>query len=346
MPISFYGTDLINHQTYFPAFEGKCYYGCEVMTYYQGTSGCPNDCFVSFGQGQCVNSSCSCSSEFQGKDCSLPSSTHQCSLHGKMIPTTSTDSIFPFDYCDCDAGWTGTDCSSQVLPYTNTPWGTLFDVDVYTSNDKYKDEHPIWNISVFASVHIELDEKDYLNLLQPWNLYNETYAVATMHFDNGNVRETVSNVGFRVKGASSRENMKKGWNIKFNEFVHGQSFFDMDKLCFKPGSVSDDTLLKTMLYTDFMRAMGVPTQRASYALMYVNSQFIGVYYMHEEISPTFIASRIEGDDGSGNTMKLFYDVVLQYFGPDDQYYRTKNTTNINSKLIVYYFVLFLFSEID
>lgn len=325
--VDFCGTDHLNHTSHFQAFDEQCYDVCGVMVYYQGTCGCPNNCFNHLEQGECINSACLCSETFTGVDCSLPNAGHSCSFHGKIVTASNKDNGFPFDFCDCDDGWTGTDCSSATLTIGNTPWGTLFDSDVYTSKDEYKDEHPVWNISVLATVYVELEEQDYLNLLQSWNLYNESYAMATMYFDNGNVRESISNVGFRVKGASSRLNQKKGWNIKFDAFDKDQQFLDLTKLSFKPGSVSDDTLLKTMLYTDFMRAMGVPTQRASYALLYVNRQYIGIYYMHEEISPNFIESRIDGDDGSGNTMKLFYDVVLQYFGPDDAYYRSKNSTN-------------------
>ena len=66
--------------------------------------------------------------------------------------------------------------------------------------------------------------------------------------------------------------------MKFDEFVNGQKFYDMKKLCFKAGmsylalplsnlisffyicsslgSNNDDTLLKAMLYIDLNRAMG------------------------------------------------------------------------------------------
>lgn len=158
-------------------------------------------------------------------------------------------------------------------------------------------------------------------------MYNETYANATIHFDNGNIRSTYSNVGFRVKGMSSRMVQKKGWTVKFNEFVKGQKLLDISKFGLKPGSTNDDTLLKTMLYTDFNRAMGVPVQRASFALLYINNIYSGVYFMHEEIDPTFVDVRIPDDDGSGNMMKLFYNVNLQYFGSDVDYY--KNEVHVN-----------------
>jgi spore coat protein CotH len=138
----------------------------------------------------------------------------------------------------------------------------------------------------------------------------------------------MSNVGFRVKGATSRLLNKKGWYIKFNEFNEsGRSWYQMKKLGFKAGSRNDDTLLKSMLYTDFSRALGVAVQRASYSLLYINDIYAGVYFMHEDINPDFMTRRFDGDNGSGNNMKLFYDVNLQYYGSDLSYYKTVNYTN-------------------
>lgn len=337
MKVIFCGTDFLSHSSTFGAFDSKCYGVCGVMVYYEGICGCPNDCSASVGQGKCSElNMCTCSEGFGGYDCSIPILGSVCTSHGKLIEGSSVESSFPFDYCVCETGWTGTDCSSEIVISNNTPWGTLFDDAVYSSEDIYGDDHPIWNISTLATVRIELDNDDYIDLLQPWNLYNETYASATMHFDNGVVRETIFDVGFRVKGMTSRMNQKKGWVLHFNEFVSGQKFFDMKKVGFKAGSSSDDTLIKNMLYNDFMRAMGVPLQRASYALLYINNIYAGIYVMQEDLDETFVSRRVEGDSGKGNTYKLFWDVVLQYFGNNVTYYQEQCTMNAMGECMPWY----------
>jgi hypothetical protein len=218
------------------------------------------------------------------------------------------------------------------------PWGEIFPEagPAYSTTDQYKDEHPIWNLSQLATIRIEVEEKDYVNLLLPQNLYNESYASANMHFDNGHVRQSLYNVGFRVKGAYSRLDQKKGWAIKFNEFVSGQKFFDMKKMAMKAGSVDDDTLLKTKLFSDFVRAVGVPTQRSSYALLYINNRYSGIYYLHEDIGPDFMQSRLPGDNGKGNLMKYFWNVHFAYFGPNVTYYQTKAHINELGVPMYYY----------
>lgn len=318
------GTDFVNHTTHSSSFESNCYDQCYVMTQYQGSCGCPNDCYQSYGQGRCENSKCVCINGFTGDDCSLPTSGHSCSNHGKIV-----DDNFPFFYCECDNGFTGTDCSTPVFSFGSTPWGTLFPGDVYSDKDDYGDDHPIWNISVLATIRLDLNPDDYLYLLNPQNLESDIYFPCTMHFDSGrhNVQTSIENVGMRLKGASSRLQQKKGWTLKFNEFTSGGKFYDMKKIGLKPGNTDDDGLAKQMLYSDFLRAVGVPTQRSSYALLYINNQFVGLYNMQEDISPEFVENRISGDGGEGNTYKFFWRVVLQYFGSDPAYYQTQATIN-------------------
>ncbi len=340
-PATLCGTDYQTHHTTTEALDTDyCYAVCGVMSQYQGSCGCPNDCMSALKQGSCSSSSnlCDCAAGWQGQDCSLPAVGNKCSLHGELIVGGSKGSAFSFDYCQCDEGWTGVDCSSAILRVGALPWGELFPESgpAYSSGDQYKDDHPIWNLSQLATIRMELDEKDYVNLLLPENLYNESYASANMHFDNGQVRQSLYNVGFRIKGAYSRMDQKKGWALKFNEFVSGQKFFDMKKIAMKAGSVDDDTLLKTKLFADFVRAVGVPTQRSSYALLYINNKYAGIYYLHEDIGPEFMKSRLSNDDGKGNLMKYFWNVHFAYFGPDVTYYQTKAHVNELGVPMYYY----------
>ena len=239
-----------------------------------------------------------------------------------------TRAVFPFDYCECEVGFTGTDCGSMVNDLGTAPWGNILGKDQkeYNGQDDYEDDHPVFNMSVLARIHVTMSDDDYLYCLQPWNLYNQTYVHATVHFNNGDVQETVSDVGVRIKGGGSRLSQKKGWAISMDEFVDKQRLTNLKKIELKPSTDGPDSMIIAQLYADFARGLGSPVQRSSYALLYINDVFNGIYFMHEDIGKDFLTSRFD-DDGNGNYMKYFWSVHLLYYGPDEQYYKEKAAVN-------------------
>ena len=327
--IQFCGTDYQTHSTTYQAAVDNdyCYFNCNVGALYQGPCGCPNNCYSDIGRGMCSTSGeaplCICEDSWTGVDCSMPGAKSTCSNHGTLVHSSSSEaSLFEF-LCVCDDGFTGNDCSSPVFPLGNTPWGDIYDLPSYSSKETYGDHHPIWNITVLATIHVDMDPEDYRQHMLPENVYNNnSYSRATFHFDNGVIRQTISNVGMKTKGAWSRVDLKKGWYIKMNEFVSGQKLVDIKKLGLKGGSDSNDAILKAMLYTDFSRAVGVPVQRASYAVMYINGVYEGLYFMHEDITEEFVQSRIEGDTGKGNMMKMCHKVHMLFLGYNQSYYES------------------------
>jgi hypothetical protein len=327
------GTDYLTHVTPLDAVKNCYRTTCNVATYYEGSCGCPNGCYADFNQGVCANDGvCRCNAGWGGRDCSFPVLGNSCGLHGKLMSGGDKDAKFPFDYCVCDAGFTGIDCSSTTFKGGVAPWGSIFDSPKpYTSEDKYHDNHPIWNISELTIFHVELPEDDYVSMITPANLYNEdNYTQATVHVSNSKITETYSNVGLKIKGDMCRRQQKKCWAIKFNEFISGQKLAgDVKKISFKAGTSSDDILIRNMIYTEFLRALVLPTQRASYGLLYINNMFVGFYFIYEDIGDDFIVSRIENDHGENNLFKLS-GVYLRYYGSDPTYYQNSGNYELDS----------------
>lgn len=209
------------------------------------------------------------------------------------------------------------------------PWGEIFGSE-YGGDDKYENEHPVFNLSVMGSIYVELSEENYLYTLDPVNFENQTYVPATMFFDNGAVREKFDKVGFKIKGSSSRKNQKKPWAISINEYDEDASLRGVKKIGLKNGyeSHNTDTFAKSRLYVGFSFAAGAPTYRASYVRLYVNRMFVGLYFMHEDIGKDFFRSRFDEDDGEGNFYKCH--THLPYYGDNATYYQTNGKYEQNS----------------
>jgi hypothetical protein len=343
--VTFCGIDKVTYRSTFDAVDSDtCYLLCGVTALHEGECGCPNECNTVSFQGSCessettsTGSSCVCSSGWSGYDCSLPTKGNGCGYHGTLITPDSKDAPFPFDTCRCDAGWTGVDCTTRELSIGAAPWGTIFDdVQPYSSEDKYGDNHPLFNINVLHTIRIKMAESDFISLLEPANLWNSSYVAADLYYDNGKDQITLKDIGMKIKGTGSRQAQKKNFALKFNEFVSGQSLYDMKKVGLKPGYDSDDDFVKNMFYSDLFRSIGGPAIRQSYGLLFVNDAFYGFTIIQEDINDDFIVRRFEGDDGQGTFFKMTWNAHLGYFGDDLSYYQTKNKTTDLGGVIFYY----------
>jgi hypothetical protein len=292
-----------------------------VNLFYPGPCGCPNDCYNSLGKGKCGVSNCECSTGWQGEDCSLPSCPgNDCSGHGTCIAATEKGNNADRDYCACDTGFTSNDCSQTVNRLGNNPWGELFGSE-YGGNDKHKDEHPVFNISLLPTIYLEMPDEDYLYTLYPYNSDNQTYVSANFTFINNlDPAVKLDNVGFRIKGSMSRSESKKGYAVKFNEFVEGLQFYNLKHIGLKSGcEVDADSIIKAMLMLNMAHAVGAPTYRASFTRLFINNRFNGIYFLHEDIGKDFMVSRFDEDSGEGDFYK-FHNVHLEYLGNDSSVY--------------------------
>jgi hypothetical protein len=324
--ITFCGIDGLTYSSTFEAVnKDSCYLVCGVATLYEGVCGCPNECQSAVGQGNCSEGKCVCESGWGGADCSLPITANPCGYHGKLIEPSDSSAMFSFPYCDCDSGWTGTDCTTQMPNIGNAPWGSVFsDPPQYTSKDTYGDDHPIFNVESLPTIRLTMKEEDFIYLVTPANLYNGSYVPADVYWYDSKNSFAFKQVGLKLKGQGSRESQKKGFSIKFNEYISGQKFYDVKKIGLKGGSETGALFAKNMIYHNLLRAVnGGPTARQSYALLYINDRFYGLMIITEDIDVDFLDRRLANDRGEGNLLKLYYSTHLAFYGNDSSYYLNK-----------------------
>jgi hypothetical protein len=123
----------------------------------------------------------------------------------------------------------------------------------------------------------------------------DTYVRGELHYG----AETVSNIGVRIKGSSSRRTLeeKPAFKLKFDEFVPQQSFRGLRRMTLN-NMVEDPSFIAERLAYALFRAAKLAAPRCNSALVYVNDQPYGVYANVETEDKTFLRRWFTDDDGN------------------------------------------------
>ena len=168
-------------------------------------------------------------------------------------------------------------------------------------------------------------------------IYSDYHFPATFEYSSSNYADTIQNVGFRVRGNTSRNAHKKGFKVSFNEYTSGQKFKGIEKMNLI-GQHNDPSLLRYWMSLTTLTNNALVSSRASFVKLYINSQYRGVYLNVEHIDDEFLQKRFPGDD-EGNLYKCTWGADLKYEGnnPSDYYgpyeLKTNKSANDYSELI-------------
>jgi len=144
---------------------------------------------------------------------------------------------------------------------------------------------------------------------------------ATFIFTTPSGSETIDSIGFRLRGNTSRYSAKKSYKISFNTFNPGGKFHGLEKMNIN-GEHNDPSIMRAKLCWDMMQFMKVPASRANHVILYVNSEYYGLYLNVEHIDEEFIRSRF--GDNYGNLYKCLWPADLMYQGSNPEDYKLKN----------------------
>lgn len=174
----------------------------------------------------------------------------------------------------------------------------------------------IFDDTVIAEVHVEIDSVSLNNLLHPDSLYNNTEYPASFIFKKGIEIDTLLNIGFRLRGNTSRASQKKSFKVSFNTFEQGREYKGLDKMNLN-GEHNDPTIMRSKLSWDIFEKIGVPAPRANHVKLFINDEYHGLYLNVEHIDDEFVNNRFGTD--AGNLYKNLYPADLSYISenPDD-----------------------------
>ena len=152
-----------------------------------------------------------------------------------------------------------------------------------------------------AEIEITCDEA-------PGEEYIDAKVIASLVEDDGEKSILGSQAEIKLRGNSSKEAVKKAYNVKFEE---GLSFLGMDpgkKWCLVSDPF-DKSLLRPALGFAYAKAIGIEgTPEACLAKVYLNEEYMGVYTVTEPVECG--AGRVEIDPENGDfLLERNYDRV-------------------------------------
>jgi hypothetical protein len=180
----------------------------------------------------------------------------------------------------------------------------------------------LYNDTKVAKVYINLPTDSLVWLYK--NVTYDGYIKADFVFDDGIVKDTVRNIGFRLRGNTSREADKKSFKIKFNALTKGIKYQGVKEINLN-GNHNDPTMVREKLFYDIWNRSGLPERRVSFVKVFLNNAYYGVYTNTEELDDQWL-KRVFNTD-TGNLYKCTYPATLAYIGDNQATYKAlKNST--------------------
>ncbi len=178
-----------------------------------------------------------------------------------------------------------------------------------------------------ATIKINLLQTDLDFILAEENEYSDVDFPATFIYETNLLSDTINNVGFRLRGNTSRSAAKKSFKVEFNSFIVGQKYYGIEKMNLN-GEHNDVSIMRSKLSHEILTNANLCSPRSSYIKLYINSEYKGLYLNVEHIDEEYIQKRFPGND-SGNLFKCSWGANLTYLGANKNEYKTNYELKTN-----------------
>ena len=203
-------------------------------------------------------------------------------------------------------------------------------VTLASAQDYVPDLGPAFLADEVATVRLTLAAEDLDFILNPDNAYSNIEWPGTFVYESSLGIDTVTNVGIRLRGNTSRTAGKKSFKVSFNTFTTGGQWNDLEKLNLN-GNHNDPSMLRARMVWDYMREQGYVAPRISHVKLYINEEYRGLYINVEHVDEGFLKKRFKHDHG--NLWKCTYPADLADLGDNPESY--KFTPSWNGEQRVY-----------
>ncbi|WP_306644066.1 CotH kinase family protein [Sanyastnella coralliicola] len=169
-----------------------------------------------------------------------------------------------------------------------------------------------------ATIRIEIDQDSLDLIFFEDSLYSNHEYPATFIFESQNLVDTVENIGFRLRGNTSREADKKSFKVSFNTFQQGNDWFGFEKLNLN-GEHNDPSIMRSRLCWEMAHQFGINATMATHVRLYINGEYRGLYLNVEHIDDTHVERQFGSD--AGDLYKCHWSGNLSWQGGDEDTYK-------------------------
>lgn len=158
-----------------------------------------------------------------------------------------------------------------------------------------------------------------------WDTLRATYTANTFYPCDVEWRGVkVRNAGCRSRGTGSRNGIKPGLRVDFNQYVTGQEFLGLEAIVLD-NLWQDPSMIKERLSMRLFERLGRPAPREAHAKLYVGSsrEYVGVYAVVEEIDEVFVQRHFARRDAYLYEYRWMDEYHFEDLGPDLEPYAAR-----------------------
>ena len=195
---------------------------------------------------------------------------------------------------------------------------------------------------VIHDVRISINERDLRELREHY--LENVYVPADFEWRGQRVR----NVGVRSRGLASRSAEKLGLRIDFNRYTSRQRFLGLASLVLD-NLVTDPSMVRERVSMALFARLGQPAPRESFARVYINDGYEGLYTIVEPVDSAFLARAFAETSGYLFERRFVQPFYGEDLGEDLAAYRTvfePRTHELAADTVLYSPIRELFHEVN
>jgi len=182
----------------------------------------------------------------------------------------------------------------------------------------FPEDGTLYRDDILPRVDILIHPDSLDEILDSENRWSYYHYHADFIIDNNEKKDTIKNIGFRLRGNTSRSSAKKSFKVSFNTYEQGRKYRGVEKINLN-GEHNDPSIIRSKLCADLAKEMGIPSPRANHVKLYINGDYFGLYINVEHIDEEYVKTRY--GNNNGNLYKCLYPAELHYLGSNPEDYK-------------------------